>query len=979
MKPLRLEIENLRSFRTKRIIDFSKLEIVAIIGDTGAGKTSILEAITYALFNRSTWSGRNVKELISRGASTMTVVFTFSVDAVTYEIVRVTRARGQAQHRLMCPELGIDVSGESDVEQAVRDALHLDDTAFLHTVLLPQDKHAELLTKDQRERNRILGELFRLDDIVKVGDLARVQENRAEMALNGLRRQRAQYGDNPSGWLAEVEKALEVAHNVLSRATAAVEAVQTIDSEARECNKTIEAHERSLQGLQPIAGHLRGLAALDEVEAKSAPAIEQAQRARSEAEEAKKTAEEDLKQLREAGRDVATLRTVKRELETLSIELREIQTERSHEADTKAKLAEAEARMRTAKAALEVAEAKNKEIGAACNRAADSAREDSTHAGALESALSDERNAFNRRDVLVTRRDVRKQQVEALKGDLRKAQESTSRAKAEYEHAARAREAAQVAQQAASCAQHLHAGDDCPICHRMLPTGFKAPEAPEVNESLDREREAQRAYEAASRAENTLLGQIKVEAESVEQDERDLREADTECRTVTAAVRALLPSENEDPQRLLETYKSRAVQAEKELPALRAALSESNAQLSKARTTYVSAEADHRNYIQGLEGLAYSISVRIGRCKSTCEAIPKGLRPEIEVEAVAQMLRLVNDNIRSAEAVEARVASANESIANALSNLSELQQRLSRDVFAPREALYAQIATIASNLDVPTQPKDEKSRRRWAKAVDKAAKSEESRLAKQIDGLNARCQDLSNKRADFVREVGGEPREVASEALLRKRDAERDLADARKRVSEATALDEKIARLEPVKMGLEALRDALGARGFPAYATQQRQTRLLEEATLIFQEMTDQRYGFTANFEIFDRETNDARSPHTLSGGEKFLASLALSLAVVEIASNAGAKIEALFLDEGFASLDAATLQTAMLELRKRSRAGRMICVISHLSQVAQFVDDTILVEETADGSDVRQQAGPIDDDASVVKSLVSHLASQTV
>lgn len=978
MKPLRLEIENLRSFRAKRIIDFSKLEIVAIIGDTGAGKTSILEAITYALFNRSTWSGRNVKELISRGVSTMTVVFTFSVEGVTYEIVRVTRARGQSQHRLMCPELGIDVSGESDVEQAVRGALRLDETAFLHTVLLPQDKHAELLTKDQRERNRILGELFRLDDIVKVADIARVQENRAEVAVDGLRRQRAPYGDNPSGRLADVEKALEAAHNVLARVAAAVEAVQIIDSEVRECNKTVEAHERSLQSLQPITEHLRGLAALDEVEARSAPAIEQEQRARADAEKAKKAAEEDLKELREAGRDVATLRTVKRELETLSIELREIESDRSHEAETKAKLGEAEARMRTAKAALETAEAKNRETDAACNFAADSAREDSTRANALESTLSDERNAFNRRDVLVTRRNVRKHQVEALKGDFCKAQENTSRAKGEYEHAVQAREAAQIAQQAASCAQHLHAGDNCPICHRTLPTGFEAPEVPEVNEALDREREAQRAYEGASRTENTLLGQIKVETESLEHDERDLCEAEADCQAVSAAVRALLPSENEDPQRLLETYKSRAAQAEKELPALRRALSESNAQLSAARTTYVSAEADRRNCMQILADLAHSISVRVGRCKSTCEAIPKALRPEIEVEAVAQMLRLVDESTRSAEAVEARVASANESIANALRNLSELQQRLSRNVFAPREALYAQIATIANNLDVPAQPKDEKSRPKWAKTVEKAAKSEESRLAKQIGGLNARFKELSSKRADLVREVGGEPREVASEALLRKRDAERDLDEARKRVAEATALDEKIARLEPVKMGLQALRDALGARGFPAYATHQRQTRLLEEATLVFQEMTDQRYGFTADFEIFDRETNDARSPHTLSGGEKFLASLALSLAVVEIASNAGAKIEALFLDEGFASLDAATLQTAMLELRKRSRTGRMICVISHLSQVTQFVDDTILVEETADGSDIRQQSGPIDDDASVVEGLVSHLASQT-
>ena len=61
MKPLRLEIENLRSFKKKRVIFFDGLGLFAVIGDTGAGKTSLLEAITYALFNRTTWDGRGVK------------------------------------------------------------------------------------------------------------------------------------------------------------------------------------------------------------------------------------------------------------------------------------------------------------------------------------------------------------------------------------------------------------------------------------------------------------------------------------------------------------------------------------------------------------------------------------------------------------------------------------------------------------------------------------------------------------------------------------------------------------------------------------------------------------------------------------------------------------------------------------------------------------------------------------------------------
>lgn len=979
MKPIRLEVENLRSFRTRRVIDFDGLEIVAILGDTGAGKTSILEAITYALFNRSTWSGRNVKELITRGSSTMTVVFTFSVDSIEYQIVRVTKARGQSLHRLTCGEHGIDVSGEADVQQAVRDALHLDDTAFLHTVLLPQDKHAELLTKDQRERNRILSELFRLDDLAKVSDLARIHESRADVGLGALRRQREQYGEDPAGSVLIAENALRAAQEVLARADAAVQTVRSIDHQLAECNKTIDAHSQRLQILEPIAGQLHALEALNVAEQRLAPQIQELERSRAQTQVEKNAAESEAERLRVAGRDVTTLRHVKQDLEGLNLELREMQVERKRATESEAKIKDAADRMHSAKIAVEAAEKKYAEAEGACNRATDLLREDNARVNALESALSDERNSLNRRDVLATRRDLTKQRVQSLQLEVEKACGLTTQAKCEYDEAVRAREQAQVAEQAASCAQHLHAGDDCPICHRTLPKGFEPPEVPAVKKAQENELQANAAYQVAARNENTLRGQLTGETNSLADDERQLEDAGEEYSAAAACVRTLLSPPDSDAQQVLQMHKSRAASTEKELPALRAAVGECNIQLATIREQHVTAQTDHRNHSATLKELEGSVSTRLSRCEDLCRSIPAPVRPKMESESVAEALRSVDQMIESAESVEMRIATGAQALTDAVSKLAELNERLTREVFLPRAGVYAQITAIARLLECAVLPEDDKKRAKWAQDVERAAKAEQDRLAREVDSIRLCVDEFFRKRAEIVGQVGGEPREVASEALLRRRDAEHTLEDARKRVVDAAAIEQKIARLEPVKMGLGSLRDALGAREFPAYATQQRQRRLLEEATLIFREMTDNRYGFTEDFEIFDSETNDARSPHTLSGGEKFLASLALSLAVVEIASNAGAKIEALFLDEGFASLDAATLEQAMLELRKRSRAGRMICVISHLSQVTEFVNDTILVQETADGSEICRQSGPIDDDASVVEGLVSHLAPQAM
>jgi ABC-type lipoprotein export system ATPase subunit len=144
----------------------------------------------------------------------------------------------------------------------------------------------------------------------------------------------------------------------------------------------------------------------------------------------------------------------------------------------------------------------------------------------------------------------------------------------------------------------------------------------------------------------------------------------------------------------------------------------------------------------------------------------------------------------------------------------------------------------------------------------------------------------------------------------------------------ARSLDDWISGLEPVHLGLRTLKEKIGST--------------------ILMEMTQNRYGFTKEFDIFDQR----RMKHARSG----------------------AKIGSLFLDEGFASLDSDSLQMAMLELRRQVRRNRSICVISHLSEVAQFVDNTFRVEATADGTAVTSIAGPIDDESALVQGLVSQL-----
>src|SRR5919199_1982264 len=207
MRPRLLRVKGLRSFRTEREVDFADLGFVAVVGDTGAGKASMLEAITYALYNATTWDQRGVKQLISDGASTMTVELDFAADGRVYRVVRST-SRGAyppAAHELEC--LTDPSVPALDAEDAINDEIvrlvGLDWGGFTSAVILPQGRFQTLLQASPADRTEILKGIFRL------GELAEAREQARELALGyrdsleELQAERARLLPDPSGTARE--------------------------------------------------------------------------------------------------------------------------------------------------------------------------------------------------------------------------------------------------------------------------------------------------------------------------------------------------------------------------------------------------------------------------------------------------------------------------------------------------------------------------------------------------------------------------------------------------------------------------------------------------------------------------------------------------------------------------------------------------------------------------------------------------------
>ncbi|MDO0917778.1 SMC family ATPase [Streptomyces sp. DT2A-34] len=178
--------------------------------------------------------------------------------------------------------------------------------------------------------------------------------------------------------------------------------------------------------------------------------------------------------------------------------------------------------------------------------------------------------------------------------------------------------------------------------------------------------------------------------------------------------------------------------------------------------------------------------------------------------------------------------------------------------------------------------------------------------------------------------------------------------EALSQIPHALKLQAAITAGKQERSAWAGLYEQLSDSHFPRHLTEQRTRSLFILGSKLLMDLSAGRFGFSDDFGIAALDNNTARNPRTLSGGETFQASLALSLALVELHSRTNARLESLFLDEGFATLDAGALDSALSVLRTHVGNDRLLAVISHLRPVAESVNDVLWVEKDASGSTAR-------------------------
>lgn len=907
MRPIRIEMSAFGPYAGKQIVEMDRLGtsgIYLITGDTGAGKTTIFDAIVFALYGTASSDRRSGDMLRSRYAEPDTpteVKLVFAYRNKEYEIRRnptyqrpklrgegMTQENASAELRLPGGEI---LTRTGEVDEKIREILGMTRDQFMQIAMIAQGDFLKLLLAKTEERRKIFSSIFRTGRYARLEDRLKQEARQARKTYDdvvreiGFEQERARLpeGTDRSGLRDE-------------------EYLQAIEKFRDEAGKRLEDEEKKQE-------LLRG--ELDTLAARILAAEEQEKR--------KKALEETWKQW-----------------ETFQAEAAQLGKEREAAQEREPEAKEKEARLHVEQDRLQqydrLEELKQQKTEAEKKRDSDEATRKKLEEDrkALGQQILDCRQKIKEKEALAGKAAALSAEKERLRSQgaeykelktlleaYEEASEKWSRAAATYQAACvkeqefgesyRRQHRAFLDDQAGILAAELAENRPCPVCgslHHPAPA-VKTDDAPTretVEQSQKRWEESKTAMDEAGRTAAALRGTRDSGLRHMEEKAKGLN-----MPTEPAALKETLMEEQ-------KRFRSKWKEVTEALAASEAA-AEAKVVLEENLETFQKKQEEDEEAYRKLELESARLQEQIENLNKNYADLKETL-PYADREAARKAASLLDREIRK---IREAVKSAEENEKAAARRIQEAEGRMDELQKQIREGESAESMTSAELQENQKQKKDEQLRLQ--------ADAKEDNL----------IWETNSAAAGRIRKLNGEREQAA-----RKYSLLQNLADT----ANGNLSGKQRIQLE-------------------TYVQQQLFDRILVRANTRFRVMSGGQYDLVRrkeyqknqqsglDLDVVDHYNGTTRSVSTLSGGESFMASLSLALGLSdEIQESAGGvQLDALFVDEGFGSLDEETLDQAMKAIQALAEdGGRIVGIISHVTELQNRIDRQLLVRKMKSG-----------------------------
>lgn len=1005
-------------------VDFSAFRetpVFLISGKTGSGKTTIFDAMVFALYGTTTGDERLGKEMRANFATPeqrTKVTLTFTHGGKRYVMTRepeqllakkrgdgLTTSSAKVSLRIFQGDNEEDeLIKQRTVQGKIEDLLHLDANQFRQMVLLPQGKFRQFLDASSDDKETLLRRLFGTDlfgrwqDALK--DQAKAKEAATQKQTDRLATLATQFdfGDvkaNPDAPLpdqlaamtahlgeqthaveqqkAQTEKAKQAFNQVAQAEQAAVQlqkafadrqaAKATLASLASQSAQLADTTQRVTQ-LQWVEKHLATATQLARDEEQLAGlqrTLTQTQADAAKAQEALRQVQITHDQLAAKQKDMNAAQRRLEQLKDLGDELTAIASLAKQVKAQQTVVDQANAAVNQATVALAEHDKQVAENSAAQHKLSEStAASDVQRAHRLMDAIMP---LANQKSAWETKQAVTKKNLAVVQ---MKATEAAADAQAKTTAYDTIREQ-QIRNQIADLVGQLKPGSPCPVCGS---TTHPAPAqvvatAPVTKEAINAADNArQSAADEAARTDEQLQALQKQAAEQ-QQEIDDLNESLSAQLPGSGELNDRLRAVNDEVQTLQAKADGEAEQQAKldqqasELAAQTDQLQQTKEQASHTLTTAqqdlirltTELTTDKKKLPTDAPSLA-DLNETTTTLTTQLETYHTDVQNNQAALTVAQQ-----DNTRLATTVANQTAQYGQAEKQHKQNATAFGQAL-QDFFG--EGGQAKFTSLQPQIDQLPALQEQLSDAATQQAQQEALLHRAEKLIgdqhePDLTGLSAAKHEAEDAYSEATAVQADK-----EQALRRNRDLVTTIRSEyetnKKQLTEVTAMQNLVA----VMNGTNEQRLSLERYVLQAYLEQ-----VLEAANQRLKTLSNGRYLFSLHTEpgssrkasgleidVYDDEVGETRSVHTLSGGESFIAALSLALALGEVIQrqSGGVSIDALFVDEGFGSLDTTSLNTALEALETIEGQARMIGIISHVTELRDGIPDQLQVIPTGAG-----------------------------